>query len=323
MMEPAFAVGGHLDNTGRGEIGLGGDGQTTSLLLTSNTTLSGGGSVVMDQNSGSVVVTATNSSIVLTNLDNTISGGGSLGDGRMILINKAAGTIDAGYGDDLIIDTGSSAVHNAGLIETTTGALGGAGTMVVESALQNNGTITADGASLTAEKAVTGSGQATIGAGTLDFELFFNQNVTFTGTTGVLELGRSAILSGGHHRFLRRRRDVARTARQRLRLGPRGACQRDFTVGRADGQRRDPHRPHHPDRRLSPGSTFVSSSDGLGSRVTIVGQGSGGASAPAAHRMVAAMAALGGSAAATTNTHTGDIGRERPTLLAGPRAMTA
>ena len=69
-------------------------------------------------------------------------------------------------------------VVNAGLIEAT-----GAGSMVVDSAVNNTGTLAALGATLTLDAAVTGNGSAVINGGRLDFTSSFSENVNFTGAS--------------------------------------------------------------------------------------------------------------------------------------------
>ncbi|MBA3812609.1 MAG: hypothetical protein H0X27_13400 [Caulobacteraceae bacterium] len=83
-------------------------------------------------------------------------------------------------------------VANAGLIETT-----GAGVLTIRSPVVNTGILAADGGTLTVMGAVTGgSGRGNIDGGTLDFTAGFNQNVKFTGTTGILELAQSQSYGG-------------------------------------------------------------------------------------------------------------------------------
>ncbi|MEO8926065.1 MAG: hypothetical protein ABI306_02780 [Caulobacteraceae bacterium] len=108
---------------------------------------------------------------------------------------SGAVTITAGQTVDdagsLTLGGGKASVVNADLIETT-----GAGTLTVGSALANGGTLEADGGTLTVSGAVTGKGVAAIDGGTLDPVSSFTQNVTFTGATGILELGQSQTYTG-------------------------------------------------------------------------------------------------------------------------------
>jgi hypothetical protein len=131
------------------------------------------------------VITGSQSSIVCTNVDNTITGFGVLGDGKLILVNAVAGVIDAAFGN-MIVNTGSDAVNNAGVLEASNG-----GVLVLHSAVENSGILSVNGGKLRALKAVTGSGSATINRGTLYFKSSFDEAVTFTDQRGLLRLGRS------------------------------------------------------------------------------------------------------------------------------------
>jgi len=63
-------------------------------------------------------------------------------------------------------------------------------------AVANGGKLETLGGLLTVKGAVTGSGQVTIKGGTLDFMSSFNQNVTFAGGAGTLELAKSRSYGG-------------------------------------------------------------------------------------------------------------------------------
>src|SRR5262249_26254007 len=117
----------------------------------------------------------------LTNVSETISGAGRLGAGKLTLVNMAGGGIDADGTVALVIDTGAAAIANAGLIKVS--ASGGA---VVESALANTGTLAVQAGTLTLNGAVSGAGTGVIGAGILDAEAAFSQNVAFAGDGGIL-----------------------------------------------------------------------------------------------------------------------------------------
>ena len=158
-----FALSKTLNNTGL--VGLNSGGNATTLLIgASGATLSGKGSVVLDDSTANMIVGATVKAI-LTNQDNTISGAGSLGGGKMTLVNQTAGLIDANLTNVLTLNTGTTTITNAGTLEST-----GAGGMLIQSAVANSGTI--DGA---------GSGALTL------------QNAKVSGTGGMVEA-----LAGGH-----------------------------------------------------------------------------------------------------------------------------
>jgi large repetitive protein len=163
-------LGGTIGNTGT--IVLASTGDETDLeILVRGATLQGGGQVVLSDNSQNVV-SGGDASAVLTNVDNTISGAGQLGDGQMTLVNH--GVIDANGSNALVIDTGSNTVVNTGTLEAS-----GSGGMVVSSA-------------------VSGGGNAVIsGPATLEFAAASDANVSFAaGAVGTLKLDQSGSFTG-------------------------------------------------------------------------------------------------------------------------------
>jgi hypothetical protein len=150
-------------------------------LIQSGLTLEGGGRIILsdsDQN----FISGISPGITLTNVDNTISGAGQIGDWQTILINQ--GTIVATGTHALTIDTGSNVVINSGILEAT-----GAGGLDRNSDISNSGLIWADGGNITIEGAVTGPGGALISGGSLEFFSASSINVTFAeGSFGTLVL---------------------------------------------------------------------------------------------------------------------------------------
>jgi VCBS repeat-containing protein len=182
-------LGGTIENTG--VISLGSTGDETDLeILVRGATLEGGGQVTLSDSADNVIFGGTGAA-VLTNVDNTISGAGQLGDGQLTLVNQ--GTIVATGSNALVIDTAANTVTNSGMLEAT-----GAGGLDIKSALVNTGTIEANGGNVTAEAAVTGGGNAIIAGGaTLEFGAASDANVSFAdGTTGTLLLEQSLGFSG-------------------------------------------------------------------------------------------------------------------------------
>jgi hypothetical protein len=182
-------LGGVVNNTGT--IALNSTGDETDLeILVRGVTLEGGGQVTLSDNSQNVVF-AGDASAVLTNVDNTISGAGQLGDGQMTLFNE--GVIDANGTNALVVDTGSKVITNSGILEAT-----GNGGLIVNSAVANTGSLLADGGNLTFNGAVTGNGTATIsGAATLEFAAASAETISFAaGSTGTLKLDDSASFTG-------------------------------------------------------------------------------------------------------------------------------
>jgi hypothetical protein len=152
--------------------------------------LTGGGTVALSNNTANKIMGAIGAA-TLSNLDNTISGAGALGGGSMTLNNQAAGVINANGSKALTIDTGAATVVNAGLIKAS-----GAGGLTILSAVNNSGVLSANGGNLTVTGAVSGGGKGLINGGTLDFTSTFNENVTFSGATGILEMAQSRQYTG-------------------------------------------------------------------------------------------------------------------------------
>jgi hypothetical protein len=182
-------LSGIIDNTGHIELNSSGS-ETDLQLIEHGISLQGGGHVDLSDSSENVI-TGTVADVTLTNVDNTISGAGHLGDGVMTLINQ--GTIIATGTHELDIDTGANTVVNSGTLEAT-----GSGGLEIDSNLDNSGVLWANGANVTAHGAVTGSGTALIdGAATLEFGAASSANVTFdAGATGTLKLVDSFDFSG-------------------------------------------------------------------------------------------------------------------------------
>jgi hypothetical protein len=153
-------------------------------------TLQGGGQIILSDNAANFI-SGTGPDVTLTNVDNTISGAGQLGDGMLSLDNR--GTIVATGTNALVIDTGGSVVINSGMLEAT-----GSGGLVVAGGLANSGTLWANGGNIDVHGAVTGDGDATIGnLSKLEFGGASSTNVTFAhDAAGTLELDDSFDYSG-------------------------------------------------------------------------------------------------------------------------------
>jgi hypothetical protein len=182
-------LGGTIGNSGT--IALNSSGQETELVILSNgVTLAGSGEVVLSDNAGNAIV-GSGADTTLTNLDNTISGAGRLGDAAMTLDN--AGVIEATGRSPLIIDTGSNSIVNSGTLLAT-----GAGGLVIKGAVANSGRLSADGGNLAIDGAVTGPGSAVIAStATLEFGAASAENTSFApGAAGTLKLDRSSGFTG-------------------------------------------------------------------------------------------------------------------------------
>ena len=194
-------LSGIINNTGTIALELA--GSTTTLQLTQHgIMLQGGGQVTLSDSDENFISSAI-PGVTLTNVDNTISGAGQLGDWQTILINQ--GTIVATGTHALTIDTGSNVVINSGILEAI-----GPGDLIVNSDISNSGLIWANGGNITIEGTVSGTGGALINGGTLEFFSASSIDVTFTdGSLDTLVLDNPAAFSGqifgfsGNHRGFR------------------------------------------------------------------------------------------------------------------------
>ena len=111
--------------------------------------MTGSGKVTLSNNAGNLIG-SNGAPATLTNVNNTIAGAGTIGDGNLILINQ--GVIDANQSNALVINTGGNTVTNSGTLEAA--ASGG---LVIESNVSNSKTIEAYGtnAKVVIESSVT------------------------------------------------------------------------------------------------------------------------------------------------------------------------
>ena len=109
--------------TNQGTIALDSSGiNNADLAISGSVSLTGGGTVALGNSTYNVIYGATAShtgSETLTNVNNTIQGGGTLGDGELALINQ--GTIDANLSTPLTIEPSAGGVTNTGVLEATGG----------------------------------------------------------------------------------------------------------------------------------------------------------------------------------------------------------
>jgi hypothetical protein len=153
-------------------------------------TLEGGGAIAMDDGSflfGDGLAIP----LTLTNLNNHITGAGTIGAGNLALNNQ--GLIDAtDSAIPLIIDTGLNTVINSGTLQADANA-----TLAVGSVLTNSGLLYANGGYLGLEGAVSGGRGIINGAGFIEFGAASNTTVTFRGgSTGRLVLDDPAHYTG-------------------------------------------------------------------------------------------------------------------------------
>jgi hypothetical protein len=180
----------------RGSLVAEGAGNATFLqVLSPVVTLTGGGQVVLNSSPNSFLQGDV-ASDKLVNVNNTISGGGNLGNALLNIDNQAAGVIDGSGGTPLTINVGT--ISNEGLIEAT----GAGGVVLAESMLTNFGssgtvaTITGGSyAGINNTLTLTGAGFATlVAAATLEVSGAGGQ-ITIGGTA--IDTMLTNIVSGG------------------------------------------------------------------------------------------------------------------------------
>jgi len=187
------------DWSNAGAINLNGSTSATRLDVSGALQLSGGGTVnLATTNTDDSIGTDTNAgsppNSYFTNVDNTISGAGTIGDANMNLTNAVDGVIDAtgGVGDALTLNTGSTAIQNDGVIETT-----GAGGLDIDSAMNLNGSLIAEGTGALTISAtsfvqnggtiVQGPGSVQVGAG--GSIVLFDSTISTAGTISIAATG--------------------------------------------------------------------------------------------------------------------------------------
>jgi len=153
-------------------------------------TLQGGGALRLSDGVANAIF-GTDPSVTLTNVDNTISGAGQLGEGQLTLHNK--GTILASGSNALTIDTGANAVVNSGTLGAT-----GSGGLVIHSDIANSGLLWANGGNITTDGNVSGTGSVLIdGVATFEMGGAFSENVTLdAGANATLKIDHAADFRG-------------------------------------------------------------------------------------------------------------------------------
>ena len=198
-------VQGTLTNSST--IGLLSVGNTTALELSGNVMLTGGGTITLSNNTNNYIYGAVGTDI-LTNVNNTISGSGQIGDNQMGLVNQSV--IDANQSSTLTIHT-TNGTTNTGTLEATNGATlilqgdtytntggtiqaVGAGSLVnLTGNTVNGGTLTDSGGGIIQSLGAAVSGVTN--SGTL--QLPNNNNLTLNGN--LTNSGTVSLLSGGNN----------------------------------------------------------------------------------------------------------------------------
>ena len=159
-----LALNGIIDNVGT--IAVDGGSTAAAIGINDSATLSGSGHIELSQSDQNYIF----GDGTITNVDNTISGSGDIGNGTLTIYN--GGVIEAQGPYALIIDTGPNPFVNTGILATN------GGTLIVDSP-------------------VTGNGSAIIAGGTLEFSGLSSNAILFSGdTAGTLSLDHSQEFSG-------------------------------------------------------------------------------------------------------------------------------
>jgi VCBS repeat-containing protein len=170
-----LALSGTIDNTGTIELNSTGD-ETDLLIIQQGITLTGGGHVALSD-SAENVIHGTGAGVTLTNVDNTISGGGNLGGGQLTLVNDFHGIIEATEASNpLTIDVTSFVNH--GLVLSN-----GAGGLEVKGGIDSDGVLEAAAGLLKVDGAFIGGGSAVIDGGKMEFVAASDAVVHFSGNS--------------------------------------------------------------------------------------------------------------------------------------------
>ena len=202
----SLSLRGVINNTG--SINLDGGATATSIILigvstsASTTTLEGGGQVKLSDsslNSLDVEGTSPATKITLNNVNNTISGAGTIGvSGDLTLNNETLGIINAtGVTNSLILD---GPVSNAGLMEAT-----GAGHLRIDAEnagnaedIANTGVIAANTGSIVTLEAgtITGGTLKTSGTGAIQVTTSGSSFVVFDGSNQIVHTNAMINIEG-------------------------------------------------------------------------------------------------------------------------------
>ncbi len=186
-----LALAGTIQNTGTLALsGYSYYSQTAVMTVSGTTVLAGGGQVTMadgySTGAATQVIGGTQAD-TLDNLDNTISGVGTIGNGAIGLINRAGGTIRA-VGGTMVVNAGPLGAINLGLMEATTGTLDLQGVISGTGRVSaTGGTVNLDGVNLSGGSIASSAGGTVhvVGTAALTVEslaanLYVDTNTTLT-----------------------------------------------------------------------------------------------------------------------------------------------
>ncbi len=316
---------GWLEATGGGELSIGAVviGNTGGVILASGT---GSEVQVVDSTiEGGALKSSGGGEILLQGAPSVFDGSKSAVsvDGAVTIAADTIGDPSNGLSLKGRIDiNGGSIVNNNATAISSTGQIVGVGTAgLIQSAVDNEGTLVANSGTLTIEGAVTGAGLAAIAAGTLDLTAAFGQNVTFeAGSTGTLELAHSVDYSGTISGF-------STSGANALDLGDisylKGTTTATFSGTTTGGILTVTDGTHTAEIKLTgdyTASTFTTSSDGNGGTIVVDPPAASAAHTPSPAAFVAAMAGVGAHSG-TGEVSVSGASRSPSMILATPRTL--
>ncbi len=181
-----FVLASNVDNTGTIFLN---DNISADLAIDNDVSLTGTGRVTMT--GGNAGITSDGAPVTLTNVGNTISGQGFIGDSDLTLINNLKGVIDANDPfSQMTIDTGGvNTITNEGTIECTNGS----SELFIDSPVTNSGTIACDGQELGIGNSLDNTGRVLADSGDLLIEEVPSGSGLFEiNGSGEMEFGSSA-----------------------------------------------------------------------------------------------------------------------------------
>src|SRR6185437_10959050 len=169
-----------------------------TLAVIGNVTISAtgvSGRIEMEgSNPGNDRIKTSGQPATLNLVNQTVDGAGAIIDGDLTL-NNETGTIEADVHNQFFtLSTGSNAITNTGTLQAIFGA-----ELVIDSPVDNNGTIAVSGTGslLNLGGSVTGTGSIDIGTGgLLDVEASVAGTLSFTGPSATIFLTQGSVLQG-------------------------------------------------------------------------------------------------------------------------------
>ena len=155
--------------TNQGTVSLGSTNNDTRLDAIGTVVFTGKGQVVLSDN-GNNTLASNGTAASFINLNNTVSGGGQigdLGDALLTFTNGSSGIIDATGANALRIELDGGTLTNTGLIEATSTAIGNGGLLIQSTVIDNTGSNNAGIISSTGANSHVDLRSSTILGGTL------------------------------------------------------------------------------------------------------------------------------------------------------------